>query len=307
MAHDIDVVTLRLFVAVCEEGNIARAAEREALVASAVSRRIAAVEEEAGTALLVRGRRGVVPTPAGDTFLRQAREVLRAVDRLRAELADFAGGVHSHIRVVAAPAALAGHLVEDLGTFLEASPGVALSTDERASPEVVRVVRDGAAEIGILWGAMDLSDFDVEPYRSDRLCLVLRADHALAGRSEIRFEEAIDFVSIVVAPGGSLDTMLRREAARISRRMSYRVEVSGLDVAIRFVASGMGTVVLPRASVSGNSKAASLVLVPLADEWADRNYLIITSKNRGKSSATRELIAHLKRRGTAQSQSEPWA
>lgn len=72
------------------------------------------------------------------------------MDRLRAELSDFASGVHSHVRVVAAPAVLAGNLAEDLGAFLEASPGVGLSTDERTSPEVVRVVREGAAEVGLL-------------------------------------------------------------------------------------------------------------------------------------------------------------
>ena len=47
-----DPVTLRLFVAVCEERNIARAAAREALVASAVSKRIAAVERAVGAPLL---------------------------------------------------------------------------------------------------------------------------------------------------------------------------------------------------------------------------------------------------------------
>ena len=59
MAQHFDPVTLRVFIAVCEEGNIARAAEREALVASAVSKRIAAIEAEIGTPLLTRGRRGV--------------------------------------------------------------------------------------------------------------------------------------------------------------------------------------------------------------------------------------------------------
>ena len=300
MAHDIDIVTLRLFIAVCEEGNIARAAEREAIVASAVSRRIAAVEEDVGTALLVRGRRGIKPTAAGETMLRQAREVLRAMERLTTELSDFASGVHSHVRVVAAPAVLAGNLAEDLSTFLEASPGVGLSTDERPSPEVVRVVREGAAELGILWGATDLSDFEVVPYRRDHLCLTLRPDHPLAKRQAVPFEEVIDQISIVVVPGGTLDTMLRREAARLSRTLSYRVEVSGLDAAVRFVAAGLGTAVLPREGALGHSKARSLVFVPLSDDWAKRQYVIITQKAHAQSLATRRLIDHLRNQAAAQ-------
>lgn len=69
---DFDPVTLRLFVAVCEEGIIARAADRESVVASAVSKRIAAVEAQIGAPLLVRGRRGIEPAAAGQALLRQA-------------------------------------------------------------------------------------------------------------------------------------------------------------------------------------------------------------------------------------------
>nr|WP_311732095.1 hypothetical protein [Variovorax paradoxus] len=56
----------------------------------------------------------------------------------------------------------------------------------------------------------------------------------------MRFEEVIEHISIGVAPGGTLDTMLRREAALLSRVLFYRVEVSSLDVAVRFVAAGWG-------------------------------------------------------------------
>ncbi len=103
MARTFDPVTLRLFIAVCEERNLARAAEREAIVASAVSKRIAAIEAEVGAPLLVRGRRGIEPTAAGQALLRQAREALGAMERMHAELSDFATGVQSSAGVAAAP------------------------------------------------------------------------------------------------------------------------------------------------------------------------------------------------------------
>src|SRR4051812_11939172 len=112
-SRHIDLVTLRLFIAVCDEGNIARAADREAIVASAVSRRIAAIEQDIGAQLLVRGRRGIKPSPAGETLLRQAREIVRAMDRLNAEMSEYASGVHGHVRVVATPAVLAEEIAED--------------------------------------------------------------------------------------------------------------------------------------------------------------------------------------------------
>jgi DNA-binding transcriptional LysR family regulator len=89
MTRPLDPVSLQLFVAVCEEGNIARAAARESLVASALSKRIAALEVDVGVALLTRRRRGVEPTPAGQALLVRAREVLAGLDRMRSELGAY--------------------------------------------------------------------------------------------------------------------------------------------------------------------------------------------------------------------------
>lgn len=298
MQRHLDPVTLRLFVAVCEEGHIARAAERESIVASAVSRRIAAVEDDIGTALLVRSRRGLRPTAAGETLLRQAREVLRALDRLNAELSDFASGVHGSVRVVAVTSALAEDLAEDIGAFLAQHPQVRVSTDERVSAEVVRAVREGAADVGVLWDAGDLAGLEHAPYRQDRLCLAMRPGHPLARRKQLRFEEVVDQVAVGVAPGGMTDLLLQREAARLSRTLAYRVQVSGMDAAVRFVAAGLGPALLPREAVAGHAQARSLVFVPLADDWAHRRFVVVTRSGGGASATTRLLVEHLAARGT---------
>src|SRR5437764_163032 len=81
----------------------ARAAERESLVASALSKRIAALEAEVGVALLLRNRRGIEPTPAGEALLGRAREVLAGLERLRVELGGFGTGVQGSVRVLASP------------------------------------------------------------------------------------------------------------------------------------------------------------------------------------------------------------
>lgn len=298
MAKYFDAVTLKLFIAVCEEGNIARAADREAIVASAVSRRIAAIEEDIGAPLLVRGRRGIKPTAAGETLLRQAREVLRAMDRMNSELSEFASGVQGHVRVVATPAVLAESLADDIGSFLEQCPQVRVSTDERVSPEVVRAVREGAADMGVLWDASDLSGLRAEPYRQDHLCVVVRDRHPLAERSSLRFDEVIGQIAVGVAPGGMMDILLRREAARLSRTLVPRVQVSGIDVAVRFVAAGMEPAILPREAAEGHAKARALVFVPLAHDWARRQFVIVTREGDGETATTRLLVQHLRAQAT---------
>jgi len=294
MAKQIDTVTLRLFIAVFEEGSIAQAAERESLVASAVSRRISAVEEDFGVPLLIRNRRGITLTPAGETLLRQAREVLRVMDRLYAELSDYATGVHGHVRVVATPAVLAEDLASDLSAFLQRHPQVRVSTDERVSNEVVSAVRDGTADVGVLWDASDLHDLHVLPYRSDQLCLAVPSGHALCERASLRFEEALDHIAIGVAPGGMTDVLLLREAARLSRTLSYRVQVSGIDAAVQFVAAGQGPAVLPFEAAAGHASARTLTFIRLADEWARRQFVIITRGEHLDAATTRLLAEHLR-------------
>lgn len=295
MARHFDPITLRLFIAVCEERNIARAADREALVASAVSKRIAAIEAEIGAPLLLRGRRGIEPTAAGVALLRQARDVLGAMDRMHAELSEFASGVQGSVRVMAAPSVLAERLAGDIGSFLSAHPGVRISLDERVSTEIVRAVREGSADVGVLWDATEMDGLQATRYRSDRLCVAMHAAHPLAGRKRIAFADALDHLRVCVAPAGMVDVLLRRQAALHGKTLPYRVQVSGMDAAARIVAAGLGPAVLPREAVELHTLADGLAMVPLSDAWARRRFVACTRAEGSVPASTRLLVDHLKR------------
>lgn len=291
--RDFDPLTLRLFVAVCEERNIARAAAREALVASAVSKRIAAIEAQVGAPLLVRGRRGIEPTAAGEALLRQARDVLGALQRMRAELSEFASGVQGSVRVVASVSALAEALPDDIAAFLARHQAVRVSIDERLGNEIVRAVREGSAELGVLWNVADLAGLQAVPYRADHLCVVLHPAHPLARRRRLRFEETLDHAAVGVAPGGAMDQMLRRQAALLGRAPLYRIQVSSLDASCRIVAAGLGLAILPRESTAPFAGAAGLTMVPLAEPWAERRFVICSRAEALVSATARALVEHL--------------
>ena len=281
------------FVAVCEEGSIARAAARESLVASALSKRIGALEAEVGVPLLLRRRRGVEPTPAGEALLGRARELLAALDRLRGELGAFGSGVQGSVRVLASPSVLAEMLPEDIGRFLAQHPGLSISLDERTSPDIVRSLREGAADLGVLWDFADLSGLQVLPYRSDHLCVAMSPGHTLARRPSLSYADTLDQVSVGVAPGGLMDQLLRRQAALIGRLPSHRIQVSSIDVACRIVAAGLGLAVLPREVAVPHAGAGRLALVPLNEPWARRRFVIVTRPEPLQSASARLLAQHL--------------
>lgn len=297
MQRPLDPVSLQHFVAVCEEGNIARAAQREALVASALSKRIAALEAEIGVPLLVRRRRGVEPTPAGQALLTRSREVLAGLQRLRVELGGFGEGVQGSVRVLASPSALAETLPDDVASFVTTHPAIRVDLDERMSPEIVRGVRDGSADVGVLWDLIDLSGLDATPYRRDRLCVAMSPTHALARRPSLTFAETLAHASINVSPGGQMDQLLRRQAALLGRLPMYRMQVSSLDAACRLIGAGLGLAILPLDTATPHAGAAGrLALVPLAEPWAFRQFVVVTRQAPLVSSAARELVNQLARR-----------
>jgi DNA-binding transcriptional LysR family regulator len=295
MTRLVDPVTLRLFVSICEMHSIARAAEREALVASAVSKRIVAIEDRMGVQLLVRGRRGVEPTAAGQALLRQAREVLGALDRLNAELDGFAGGVQGSVRVAASVSALAEDLPDDVAAFLETHPGLRVSLDERPSAEVVRDVHAGSAELGVAWDAVDAQGLHATPYRHDHLRVIVPAAHPLAGRARVRFAETLDHPSVALASTGLVGLVMQREAARAGRTLVHRMQVSSLDACIRIVAAGMGLAILPAESAAVQANARRLVMLELDESWAERRFVVLSRAEAALPLAARRLLEHLGR------------
>lgn len=294
MRGTFDSTSLRLFVAVCEHGSIARAAADEALVPSALSKRMAALEAQAGVALLRRQRRGVLPTPAGEALLRQAREVLATMDRMHAEMSSFGRGVQGSVHVLASPSVLAERLPDDVGSFLAGQAAIRVSLAERASLEVVRLVREGAADLGVIWDQAELHGLHALPYGSDRLCVALAPQHPLARRPKLRFEETLAHDLIGVVPGGLVDTLVRRQAALLGRLPAQRIQVSGIDTACRIVAAGLGLAILPREAAAPHAGAGQLRLVPLDEGWALRRFAIVSRPDPLCSPSARLLAEHLR-------------
>ena len=294
MRH-FDPVSLRLFIAVCEERNIALAAQREAIAPSAVSKRISQMEEQTGAQLLERGRRGVVVTPAGDTLWRYARESLALLDRMQAELGAFADGVQGHVRVFASMSAVAQFLPEDVSGFARAYDKVRVSFEEREIWEVVRGVEEGRADIGVCWDAVDLRQLATFPYRSDHLAVVLHPQHPLAKRRSIAFEDTIDHEHVDIVARSIMKATQQGQAAAAGKRMRYRIQVSTVDAACRIVAANLALAIVPREEASAMQQSLGLKVVPLSNPWAKRRFVIAVRDEAALSVPARLLVESMRK------------
>jgi DNA-binding transcriptional LysR family regulator len=270
----VDFVSLRLFVAVCEESTIAQAAEREAIVASAVSKRIADLEEAIGTPLLLRSRSGVTLTPAGEALLQHARTILRDVEKMQGEMSEYAAGIRGHIHIHASISAIVEFLPDDIGAFLRQHENIRIDLEERVSTQVIRTVEENSTAIGICWDYADTRDLQVIPYKSDHLVAVVHQDHPLAGRESVSFGETLDFDHVGQHPDSMMNLFLRRIAARIGKSVFNRIHVTTFEAACRIVHANLGLSIIPAEAIQASQLASGLRAIPLTDSWAQRRFVI---------------------------------
>jgi DNA-binding transcriptional LysR family regulator len=274
MRPTFDPLSLRFFLTVCEEGSIVRCADREATVPSAVSKRMAALEERVGVPLLRRGARGMEPTDAGFALARQAREVLASLDRMQETMDVIAMGGEGSVRIVASLAALSASLPADMVQILKNHRSIKVSLKEASSSEMVKQVREGSADLAICWDIADLTGLKSFPYRCDHACVVVPDNHELTQHEAVSFTEVLKYEYVSAMPGSMMETMLRQYAAAAGMPLVPRIEVQSFDGVARVVAAGLGVSVLPREVVEPLAGSLALSLVPLRDTWSTRQFVI---------------------------------
>jgi DNA-binding transcriptional LysR family regulator len=293
--RDLDLTSLRLFVSVCETGNIARAGEKASIVGSAISKRLAQLEDQLGTPLLVRKRHGVVPTAAGQTLLEHARHMLDSAARIESDMQNFAAGARGQVRILASVSAMTESLADDVAAFLQmpAHRSIQVDMEERVSPEIVRGVREGHASLGVCWDAADLGSLHSRPYRSDTLCIVVPPGHVLARRKRLKFVDTLDFEQVSLPVNSAVQVMLAREAARAGRSIRHRVVVTNFEAALRVVRAGLAISLVPREVTGLQVAAYGLHVIPLDEPWAERRFIVCFRDPQTLTPAAQLLVEHL--------------
>ena len=292
-ARRLDLTSLQVFVAACELGSIGRAAEREFIAASAISKRLSDLEAAVGTPLLYRRPRGVELTPAGDTFLHHARSVLFSLDRMQGELSEFALGVRGHVRIHANLSAIMQFLPDDLAGFTALHPQVKLDLEEHVSSEVVRAVRDGDADIGICNAPGTINDLESRRYRQDRLVVAVPRGHPLAGSDAVWYADTLDHDQIGLHGNSALELAMRRAAAAAGKEIRLRIRVTGLDALCRMVHNRLGIGLLPDRAFELLRGVGDLQAVPLRDDWAVREIDLLARDFASLPVTARLLVEHL--------------
>jgi DNA-binding transcriptional LysR family regulator len=288
-----DFKDLELFVAVAEAGSIARAAERSHMVASAVSKRLSDLESSFGTALFLRGARGMELTSAGHAFLIKARKLLDQAAQLQEEIQKHSVGMRGQVTVFANMSAIVEFLPAILASFLKAHPEIHVHLEQHISEHIAAAVKENSADLGIVGELPVLDKLTTVPFRKDELVLVTRRDHAIAVSERVAFADVVALPFVGLDQNSSLHYVLAKAAAERGRQLDLRIRVASFDAACAMVAAGLGVTILPKLAIAPYLKSFDLAAIQLCDEWATRQLFVCTRADQPLHPAAQLLLKHL--------------
>lgn len=295
----LDPRSLRLFIQVIETGSIAKAAERCFIAPSAISKRISEMEQLINTPLLKRNNRGVEPTEAGRVLLQLARRVLHQLDDIYSQMHEFAHGVRGQVRMVANISAICQFLPRQLRSFLNQYPQVQVHLEEKISDDVIRLVAEDAADIGIFTAPsteLEHPKLHIYPYKTDRLVVITTPNHPLSEYQELHFAQTLGHDYVGLHTGSAINNQILAAATDANETLRMRIQVTSYEALCGMVETGLGIGLMPHDVARAYLQAGRVSVIPLLDHWASRELKLCVRRSETTQDSTEtpmEATAHL--------------
>jgi LysR family carnitine catabolism transcriptional activator len=258
----MDVRHLAYVLAVADHGGFTNAAKAIYISQPALSLAVKELEDELGVAIFQRLGRGIRLTPAGEALIAPARQVLRDLETIRAEVSAVAGLESGSLALASLPTLAAEPLADLVGRFRAAHPGVVV---DLAAPEdtaeLVTLLRSGQCEIGLVEGVTLPESLTAHDLGRQRLVVILPpgSEH---GQDHLQVEE-LERVPLIAAPEGTSSRRLLDEALAAAG-LSPRVVVVAAqrEAILPLVLAGAGAALVPEPLARQAARLGAVVADP---------------------------------------------
>ncbi|MFC9129750.1 LysR family transcriptional regulator [Streptomyces sp. NPDC057099] len=280
---------LEYFVAVAEERNFTRAAERVHISQSGVSAQIRQLERELGAELFDRSTRTATLTAAGRAALDHARATLAAAGAVGRAVDEVTDLIRGQLVVGMVIGCTLTPLFDALSAFHQAHPGVEISLLEDNSDRLVEAVRTGTVDLALVGTATPAPEgLEALTLISERLVVAVAAGHPLAEQRQVVLRDLAPHPIICMPPGTGLRTVFDRACAAQDLHPTIALQASAADAIAALAARGLGVAVLSESMAT--SHADRLVTRPLDDVTTLALLALIWKGTHGP--AVRELLGH---------------
>jgi LysR family cyn operon transcriptional activator len=277
---------LRYLVTIAEEANFTRAAEKVFVSQSALSQQIQILEQEVGTVLLDRSKRGARLTSAGEILCHHARHIFGELEQAKVAIQELEGLQRGELRIGVVQT-VNDYLMPSLATaFTQYHPQIKLFIDELSSDQIESGLEDGELQVGLGFIPTSNTIIQTESLFEEQLVLIVRNDHPLANQHRIPVG-ALDAMPMIMLSNTFCTRRLWEENARLALiEPNIVMEMNTVSSILAVVEkTGLATV-LPKFTLT-KGVSDLLVCIDLTDPtpsrqvgllWHRENYLCTASR-----------------------------
>jgi len=275
----MEIDQVETFLAVATFGGFHRAAEALRISQPAVSARIKALEASLGVQLFSRSRGGLTVSDAGRTFRPHAEQLLKIASVARQAVHELQPSSGTPLQIAAALSISVYFLPDVLKRFQRSNPNVIVSIRPGHSKEVLEMVLNEDAEIGL---ARSLHHPEVETIslRDDPLLLVAHPRHGPTTLRRAQLEQVASLPLIFYERGSSDWTLTHGLFRRAGLMPNVAFEVDTIETAKRMVERGLGISFLPQLAVGRELQSGKLCTIKMVDAEPLRRSLDIIHPRR---------------------------
>lgn len=235
----MDSRQLRYFAAIHEEGSLARAAERQHVAISALSRHLGNLESELGTLLFVREPRGMRPTAAGLRLYEHARNILRAMTAAEHDLRDEGREVAGSVAVGMAYSAVKAIGVALMQNVLADYPKVRLSLTESLSGSTLIHLMASEVDLALVYNPPHDPRLRTRAILQEDMVLLGRPD-IIGGTGPIQFDEVLELPLIILRQGLSARALLDNATLRKRLEEHAQLQMNSVSATAGSLLAGIG-------------------------------------------------------------------
>jgi len=281
---------LRYIVAVAQERNFRRAAEKSFISQPALSLAIQKLEEELGTRIFERGKNEVTITPVGAEIVEQAHRALEEVGRIREIAMQGKDQLATTLRL-GIIYSVGPYLLPDLVPALKKlAPGMPLEIEENITANLETLLRNGKLDVIII--ALPFGDGGViaKPLYDEPFEVVVNKEHHWAGRRSIKAQELASEKVLLLDSGHCFSNQVAEACPELSRKGADIQHGTSLETIRNMVASGLGITVLPASANSPRYRSTLLKIIPFAKPAPSRRIALAWRKSFAREHAIGMLI-----------------
>jgi DNA-binding transcriptional LysR family regulator len=259
----LDILQLEHFLAVIDERNFTRAAERVFRTQPALSQSIKKLEEKLGTALFAREANDVSLTEAGKVLAEYARKILKLRDEATRSIAQIKSVERGFLSIAAHESAALYLLPDRLLQFAQLFPEVKLGIYRARLDEIPGRVLDREVHIGFVKDKPAFQKLESIEVHVDRMVLVASPEHELAGKDEVSIQDLNGTPLVVHHLCSSTEEVVLRLFQQNGTRCNVVAELWSFENIKEFVGKNIGLAIVPRITVLEELRCRKLVEIPL--------------------------------------------